>query len=179
MGQSKQLLSIKGRPLLLKTVEELLAANTGEVIVVLGANAAAHKKVIAHCPVQMIENNQWQNGMGASIKTGLNFIKGQFPKAKAVIISVCDQPHLTSTHIKQITQVYSNTQKTIVAAMYKGILGVPVLFDHSHFETLTQIQDEEGAKKIIQQNLTNATSIPFPLGHIDLDTMEDYDTFNQ
>jgi len=34
----------------------------------------------------MIENNQWQNGMGASIKTALNFIKGQFTKAKADII---------------------------------------------------------------------------------------------
>ncbi|MFZ1807719.1 MAG: nucleotidyltransferase family protein [Cyclobacteriaceae bacterium] len=179
MGQSKQLLTINGKPLLQKTVEELLTANTGEVIVVLGANASEHKKVIVDYPVRIVENNQWQNGMGASIKAGMKFIGDRFPKSKAVIISVCDQPHLTSTHIKQIAQAYYNTEQSIVASIYKETLGVPVLFDHSHFETLTQIQDNEGAKKIIQQNLTNVTSVPFLLGDIDLDTMEDYDTFSQ
>ncbi|MCB0493199.1 MAG: nucleotidyltransferase family protein [Cyclobacteriaceae bacterium] len=179
MGQSKQLLLVNGKPLLQKTVEELLAANTGKVIVVLGANATAHRKIIEDYSVFIIKNDQWQNGMGSSVKAGLKYITSQLPDSNALIISVCDQPHLTNVHLKELIRTYSKSEKSIVASAYNNTFGVPVLFDRSHFEALSQIQDEEGAKKIIQQNLTNITSVPFPLGDIDLDTMEDYDTFSQ
>ncbi|MEQ9413111.1 MAG: nucleotidyltransferase family protein [Cyclobacteriaceae bacterium] len=179
MGQSKQLLSINGKPLLQKTVEELLAANIGEVIVVLGANAAAHRKVIADYSVIIIENDQWQNGMGSSIKAGLKYITSQLPDLNALIISVCDQPYLTSGHFKEIIRIYSNSKKSIVASTYNETVGVPVLFDRSHFKNLSQIQDEEGAKKVMQRHKSEVVSVSFPLGNIDLDTMEDYDTFNQ
>jgi len=179
MGQSKQLLLIHGKPLLQKIVEELIAANTGEVIVVLGANIESHKKIILDYPVRIIENDHWQSGMGSSIKIGLRFIQDQIPKSEAVIISVCDQPHLTSTHIIEIAHTYSKNKKSIIASTYKETLGVPILFDKIHFESLSKIQDNEGAKKVIQQNLTNVASVPFPLGDIDLDTIKDYNTFNQ
>ncbi len=179
MGQSKQLLLINGKPLLQKTVEELVAANTGDVIVVLGANAEAHKKVILHNTVYIIENDYWENGMGSSIKLGLEFIKDKIPKATGVIISVCDQPHLNHPHIQAIVTTYLKSKKTIVASSYNNTSGVPALFDHSHFPVLTQIEDKEGAKKVIQQHLSEVITVPFPLGAIDLDTKEDYDTFKQ
>lgn len=178
-GQSKQLLLINGIPLLQKTVKELVAANTGELVVVLGANAEAHKKVIGDYPVRIIENTDWQNGMGSSIKAGLEYITNQLPESKAVIISVCDQPHLTSLHMKELIRSYFKNKKSIVASAYKNTVGVPVLFDRSHFEALSKIQDEEGAKKVMQQNKNEVDSVSFPLGNIDLDSMEDYDTFNQ
>ncbi len=179
MDQSKQLLLIHGKPLLQKAVEELIAANTGEVIVVLGANAESHKKIITGYPVRIVRNDHWQNGMGSSIKIGLRLIQDQIPKSEAVIISVCDQPHLTRAHIVEIAHAYLKNKKSIVASAYKETLGVPILFDKSHFESLAKIHDQEGAKKILQQNLTDVASVPFPLGAIDLDTKEDYDTFNQ
>jgi molybdenum cofactor cytidylyltransferase len=179
MGQSKQLLLVNGKPLLQKTVEELIAADTGDVIVVLGSNTEAHKKVIADYPIQVIENADWQKGMGSSIRAGINYISNQLPGSQAIIISVCDQPHLSSTYIKDLIRTYTNNKKSIVASAYKNTIGVPVLFDQSHFEALSRIQDKEGAKKILQKNISKVDSVSFPLGNIDLDTMEDYDTFNQ
>lgn len=179
MGQSKQLLPINGKPLLQKTIEELVAANTGDVIIVLGANAEAHKKVISHSPAYIIDNDQWENGMGSSIKLGLEFIKDKIPEAAGVIISVCDQPYLNQSHIQAIVTTYLKSKKTIVASGYNNTTGVPALFDQSHFPALTQIEDKEGAKKVIQQHFSKVITVPFPLGAIDLDTKEDYDTFNQ
>ncbi|MEP2670327.1 MAG: nucleotidyltransferase family protein [Cyclobacteriaceae bacterium] len=179
MGQSKQLLLIHGKPLLQQTAEELVAANTGDVIVVLGAQAEAHKKVIASTVLHIIENDQWQNGMGSSIKLGLQFIEDQIPEAQAVIISVCDQPHLNKSHIQEIATTYLNSKSPIIASAYNKTAGVPVLFDRSHFMALSQIEDKEGAKKVIQQNINLVKTVSFPLGVIDLDTKEDYDTFSQ
>ncbi|HPI79137.1 MAG TPA: nucleotidyltransferase family protein [Cyclobacteriaceae bacterium] len=179
MGRSKQLLPVHGKPLLQTIVNELVAAGTGEVIVVLGAYAKDHKKTISSHRIKTIENGQWQNGMGSSIKVGLNFIQEQVARPEAIIISVCDQPHLASGHIIALAHLYRTSKKTIVASTYNGAIGVPVLFDKSHFASLAKINDNEGAKNIIQQNLAQTATLPFPLGGMDLDTMEDYNRFIQ
>lgn len=156
-----------------------MEANTGKVVVVLGANEDAHRKVLKGFSVEIIFNENWQNGMGASIKAGLKYINQHHPESKAIIISVCDQPHLTSKHLNELICLYNETQTKIVASSYKNTFGVPILFDQTNFEALQKIKDDEGAKKLILNREHQVVAVPFPLGDIDLDTMEDYNTFNQ
>lgn len=179
MGQSKQLLPIKGKPLLQHMVEIASESKAGKVIVVLGANEKKHKETIQGYSIDVLNNHQWQKGMGSSIKLGLKFINERFPESEGVIISVCDQPHLSTAHFVRLCKTFSETEKSIVASSYKDTLGVPILFSRKRFSDLLSIEDTEGAKKIIQIHKNDVTSIPFPLGEIDLDTMEDYNTFNQ
>lgn len=179
MGQSKQLLTIQGKPLLQKSTEVALEANTGKVIVVLGANEDAHRNALKGFPIEIIFNENWQSGMGASIKVGLKYINQRHPETRAIIISVCDQPHLTSKHLNELVNLYNETQSKIVASSYKNTLGVPILLDQTNFEALRKITDDEGAKKIITTQGNEVVAVHFPLGDIDLDTMEDYNTFIQ
>jgi molybdenum cofactor cytidylyltransferase len=61
--------------------------------------------------------------------------------------------------------------------LYSGQPGVPVLFEKKYFKALMEIADEEGAKKIIQCHPDDVDVVDFPGGEVDLDTLDDYNTF--
>jgi molybdenum cofactor cytidylyltransferase len=71
LGQSKQLVPIQGEPLLLKSVREAMGAQAESIVVVLGAQAEVHKKIIDTLPVEIVINTNWERGMGSSLKLGL------------------------------------------------------------------------------------------------------------
>ena len=177
MGQSKQLLLIEGEPLLLRSIKTALTSSLENIAVVLGAEEEKHRSVIAHLPVQIIYNPTWESGMGSSLKAGLNHLLTIQPHLHAVIIMVCDQPLLTSSHLDKIITTYKKTKKRIVASYYSNASGVPALFDKSLFSELLTITDEQGAKKILSKYSDTAVAVDFPGGEIDLDTWEEYQNF--
>ena len=61
----------------------------------------------------------------------------------------------------------------MVASTYAGTLGVPALFHRSVFDSILKIDDEHGAKKVIESNESLIETVDFPGGAIDIDTPED------
>jgi molybdenum cofactor cytidylyltransferase len=177
LGQSKQLLSVKGEPLLLKSVNAAIQADAKKVIVVLGANEEEHRKVIDQLPIEIIYNPTWQKGMGNSVKAGLAYLLKVDPTTEAVITMVCDQPLVNASHLKKMMARFKETKSPIVASFYSDSAGVPALFDKSLFEKIASIGDEHGAKKFIHQTSENVSLVDFPEGAIDLDTQEDIKRF--
>lgn len=175
LGQPKQQLLIDGSPLLLRTVATALESNIGKVYVVLGYNEETHHKLLSGCQVEIIVNSNWKKGMGSSLKAGLNFLLIQNNSLKGILIMVCDQPLLTSTHLQQLMLTFKQTKSDIVASYYTGTVGVPALFSKALFRELQLIADTEGAKMIIQNNLHKTSTVPFQDGAIDIDTPEDYE----
>ncbi len=178
LGRSKQLLSIAGQPLLLKSVEAAIESGIKNIIVVLGANEEAHHQVIKGTGIHMVVNTDWKKGMGNSLKAGLSYVLQQTPKTEAVITMVCDQPLITSDQLKKLIAEHESSRSTIVASFYQGVAGVPVLFHRTLFSELLSMPDEAGAKKIIQQHPHLVKTVPFPGGEIDIDTDDDLKKFS-
>lgn len=177
MGQSKQLLDINGEPLLRRIVRIALDVVPDEVVVVLGANQEEHFKVIENLPIKSVYNDNWQKGMGSSIKAGLNHLLEVSPTINAVMILVCDQPLLNSVHLKELIRAFRSSQAAVVAMSYSGTVGVPAIFEKSLFVDLIDLPDEKGAKVVIEKNSSRSLTIPFPEGAVDLDTPDDYERF--
>jgi molybdenum cofactor cytidylyltransferase len=143
---------------------------------VIGYDEEAHRKLMNEQNVEIIFNPEWKKGMGSSLKAGLNYILlTQNKSLKGILVMVCDQPLLTSTHLQQLTHTFKKTKSDIVASYYAGTAGVPALFSQALFRELQLISDKEGAKKIIQHNLHKTSTIPFEGGAVDIDTPEDYE----
>jgi molybdenum cofactor cytidylyltransferase len=176
MGRPKQLLPIEGEPLLVRSVKAAVGSKAHELVVVLGSNYKCHREVIAGFSIEIIENREWQKGMGNSLKKGLSHLIDKNDSLDAVIVLVCDQPYLSSDLINKLIEEFEQTKSKIVASIYAGIIGVPALFDSSMFEKILQLGDEQGAKKLIQQHLANVKTVDFPKGIIDLDFPEDYES---
>jgi molybdenum cofactor cytidylyltransferase len=173
LGRSKQLVSIKGQPLLLKSMNAAIETGIENIIVVLGANEEAHRQVIKGTGIHMVVNTDWKKGMGNSLKAGLSYLLQQLPRAEAVITMVCDQPLINSDHLIKLVSEYKSSESVIVASFYQGMAGVPVLFHRTLFSELLSMPDEAGAKKILQQHRELIQMVPFPGGEIDIDTEDD------
>jgi len=160
--------------LLLRSTKAALASSFEHVVVVLGAQEKEHRSVIAHLPIQIVLNPNWEDGMGSSLKKGLRHLLNIQPETQAIMIMVCDQPLLTSSHLDKIIAVYKQTQKSIVASHYADSAGVPALFDKSVFSELLDIDDNLGAKKVINRHPEIVEAVDFYGGEIDLDTRIEY-----
>ncbi|MFZ6009296.1 MAG: nucleotidyltransferase family protein [Bacteroidota bacterium] len=177
MGRSKQLLTVEGQPLLMRAVQAAIHSKCSHTLVVLGSGEERHRKIIQTLPVQIVYNDAWNKGIGSSIKAGMHALAQ--PSPDGVIILVCDQPLLGPEHIDALIHTHRKTGNPIVASSYKGTVGVPAFFNQMFFDPLMLLEDAAGAKKIIQQNQQVVSSIDFPGGEIDLDTPEDYESFNR
>ena len=179
MGQPKQQLLIDEKTLLARAVEIALKSGIGKIIVMLGSQEETHRQLLKEMPVDTIFNAQWQKGMGSSLKTGLQNVISNNPKTEAIIVMVCDQPLLQVEHIQALIRKYKETNSLIIASAYASTMGVPVLFNQKLFTEIFELQDDQGAKKIIQQHHDQVETIDFPEGAVDLDTPEDYYNFVQ
>jgi molybdenum cofactor cytidylyltransferase len=173
MGTPKQLLTIEGKPLILRAVEAALAAPVWPVVVVLGANAEQIRPVLARLPVLLTENPAWSEGMAASLRAGVTTLQQFSRRLDAALIALCDQPAFSAETIVQLIAAQRATGRSIVAAHYAGRNGAPALFLREHFSTLAALTGEEGARALLNDDPARVTPVELPALALDLDTPAD------
>ncbi|MEZ4933341.1 MAG: nucleotidyltransferase family protein [Saprospiraceae bacterium] len=173
LGHPKQLVEVSGQPLLQKMVEISLATGCHPVVIVLGAYFEKIKPVIENLPVHILENKNWESGMGSTVSCGMDFLINNYPELKAVILLVCDQYYLAEKNITELIRVFEKTNKNIIASKYGETVGVPALFSKHLFTDLLKLNGQSGAKKIVQKYADEAAIVEFSEGMFDLDTEED------
>jgi molybdenum cofactor cytidylyltransferase len=174
MGTPKQLLAVEGRALVLRAVEAALASAAWPVVVVLGAHAEKIRPLFARLPVLVVENPAWSEGMAASIRAGVTTLRQFSRQLDAAVVALCDQPAFSAGVIAQLVAAQRTTGRSIVAAHYGGRNGAPALFLRDHFETLTHLTGEEGARALLNGSPDRVTAINLPALALDLDTPADY-----
>lgn len=172
LGQSKQLVELNGTPLLRKSAEIAQQTNC-PIVVVLGSQAEVHQKVIADLKTDVVVNQDWQLGMGSSLKTGLATLLNKYPNLAAVMVLVCDQPYLTYLHLEKLLNDLHCQSQSIIASAYAKVIGVPAIFRRELFPNLLQLANDAGARKVIQQFPDQVYSVVLEKGEIDIDTPQD------
>jgi molybdenum cofactor cytidylyltransferase len=174
LGRPKQLLAYRGQSLLQHSLQAATASQAQPVVVVLGAHAEDLQKEINDANAHVVINTEWQEGMAASIRSGLAAISEMAPTAVGVILMVCDQPYVTSDLLNQLIETHRKTGKKIIACGYEDTFGPPVFFHQSLFGELLQLKGDIGARSIIRQHTDLVELIPFQQGSFDIDTEADY-----
>jgi len=178
MGTPKQLLKIGKKTLLEKTIDTAQKLVDKEIVVVLGANAEKIQTTTKWPKgVSIIINDEWQKGMGTTLKKGVNYFLEQSQSFQAIIVMVCDQPYLTTEKLEELIELYKKTKADIIAAQYENIQGVPALFSSQLFSKLAALNEDEGARKIIKRHQGVVKTINFPEGIYDLDTPQAYQNY--
>jgi molybdenum cofactor cytidylyltransferase len=174
MGQPKQLLPWEENTLIEHQIQTLLKTEH-PVNVVLGSNPNLIIPVIEKFPVTIAINTDWESGMGSSISFGINKMIQKFQDASGVLITLLDQPMITSSYIKKMLAAFSpNSNQILVSHSSLGWTGVPVLFDRCYFAELAELQNEEGAKKIVKRHEENVIQLDAGELQEDMDTPETY-----
>ena len=176
MGSPKQLLTIGDSTILTRTIRIIRSCpEIRKIYVVLGANADILKSTIETEEVQIVVSDKWQIGMGASLKSGLNALQQQEPLPDQILITVCDQPHLTTKILNDL--ILAGQPGKICVSDYGNDNGTPALFDSYFYNQLISIPEESGARKLFSANNNRIIKVLFPEGAVDLDTPEDYAQF--
>jgi len=174
MGQPKQLLPW-GNTTLIEHQIQTLNKTGNPVNVVLGSDSNLIIPIIENYKINIFINSNWESGMGSSISMGIGQIISNFPKAEGVLITLLDQPLITTSYFETILNAFQPGLQHILASHAASRWkGVPVLFDNHYFKDLTGLKNDEGAKKIIQQHEKNVITIEGGEIIEDMDTPESY-----
>lgn len=176
MDAIKQLLPWKNTTLLGYTIEQGLVSDVDSVFVILGANSKSILNKIDQTDIVIINNQNWQKGMGTSIACAMHYFEKESLKFAAVLITLIDQPLLDAKHYNKLIYSYIKTYKNIISTKIKSKTGVPAIIDYKYFEELSMLDQNFGAKKVIAANLQDVYSINSYSLNVDIDTKETYDS---
>jgi molybdenum cofactor cytidylyltransferase len=175
LGQPKQLLQFHGQTLVQRIVDAAEEAGCSPIVVVIGSDKEKVARELERTNAVIVQNSNWNDGIGTSIRIGVQRLIDIVPNVGAIVLLVCDQPLVDSHTIEQLIALGENTKKAIVASSYAGTLGVPAVFDRSCAEELLALDDGSGAKPIIFSNHDRVSEFRFPEGEIDIDITADYE----
>tara|TARA_B100000686_G_C16733295_1_gene942065 strand:- start:212 stop:1849 length:1638 start_codon:yes stop_codon:yes gene_type:complete len=171
MGKiNKMLLEINGKPMVVHAAEALIASNVEPVIVVVGHEAEAVKKILSGFSVTFISNENFSHGLSASLKTGLNALPENIDGA---VVSLADMPNINSQDINQLIDAFDpKNGQSICVPTYAGKRGNPVLWGKRYFADIANVSGDVGARHIIGQNADQVMELisQNPGILIDLDT---------
>jgi molybdenum cofactor cytidylyltransferase len=174
MRLPKQLLPFKRTSLLQHAVNQAVASKADAIYLILGSTEERIRKSLRQSRAQVLTNENWRDGISSSIHAGIRALPDS---ADGAIISVCDQPFLSSRVFDNLIDTFASSDKLIIASEYNGAVGSPVLFSREYFEELRSLQGDRGARRIVLLHEEDVERIPFPDGSIDIDTPSDYQEF--
>lgn len=177
-GRPKQLLQFGGEPLLRRAVLAALQAGCEPVAAVVGDARAEMESALAETDALLVENRHWREGIGSSIRLGMQTLVARGEQLEGVILLACDQPHVDRETVTGLIETRAETGKPIVASAYAGTFGIPALFDAARFGDLLALGGDNGAKSLIASRMNAVALFAFPKGAIDIDTPADFDRLN-
>ncbi len=179
MGTLKQLLTVGKRTLVDHAVSEALEAGFHPTVVVVGSDSDSVRSTLAVQPVAIVENREWQRGMGSSIAAGVRHLQALDTDSAAVAILLADQPLVKARHLRAMRDHFSHAGAGILAARYNDTLGVPAIFKRSLFAALTALDPATGARSLLRDPAQQVIAFDLPEAAVDIDTPEDFLTFSR
>jgi molybdenum cofactor cytidylyltransferase len=174
MGRPKQLLALAGQSLVRRAAEAAIESGCGPVVVMVGACAGEVRGEVAGLAVEVVLNEDWERGIGTSIRRGIAALMTKAERPGAAVIMLCDQPNVTAGVLGRLLTEYEKGDSAVVAAGYEETLGPPVVVSSELFPALLALPDDRGAKAIWLEHPEMVHRVECPEAGMDLDTPEDY-----
>jgi CTP:molybdopterin cytidylyltransferase MocA len=164
-GSSKQLALLDGRPLLEHSIHALVSSPVERVVVVIGAGAEQVTARVDPQGATMIVCERWEEGQSASLACGL----AELSDCEAVVITLGDQPRLTSEAIRRVIAARGEGVDA-ARATYAGAPGHPVLLERHLFGRMRDVTGDHGARNLLLSVHTVAVPCDDLGGGEDVDT---------
>ncbi|CAM5284546.1 Nucleotidyltransferase family protein OS=Streptomyces rochei OX=1928 GN=G3I25_38445 PE=4 SV=1 [Streptomyces rochei] len=156
-GRPKALLEHRGHPLVAHAIDALRTAGCTRVHVVLGARAAAVRERMAldgiidgHEGCVLVENPDWERGMGSSLRAGLDSLATT--GARAALVSLVDQPGIDARAMTRVRDGFRDAT-SLVSATYAGVRGHPVLLGADHWAgVMATATGDRGARAYLREH---------------------------
>ena len=134
MGRPKALVhDADGTSWVQHAVEVLQDGGCTGVTVVLGAGADEAVSLLDGLGVDVVVAHEWATGMSASLRTGLESLRGS--DAEAAVVSLVDLPDLTAAVVRRVLSEREGDE-ALARASYHGRPGHPVVLGRAHWSAI-------------------------------------------
>src|SRR4051812_708606 len=167
-GGTKQLADLRGRPLLEHAIQNMLAVECLDpVLVVLGHAAGEILERVDLGEAEVVIAEEWERGQAASLRSGV----AALADADAAVITLGDQPFITpeliTAALEQLAPGYDAVRTT-----YDGRPGHPVVLGRAVMDAVRDLEGDMGARELLARFHTRE----WEAGHLgdatDVDTQE-------
>jgi len=170
-GQPKQLLDWKGEPFVRAVAKTALSAGLEPVVVVTGAYADELVEAVKDLNVMIVNNADWEQGQGTSIRTGVTAIQ---QTSGGCIFLLVDQPQVNTSILRALAEKHAEGLYPIVAPMVIDQRANPVLCDKVTFSDLMQLDGDVGGRAIFHKHRVEYLPWHDDRLLLDVDTPEQY-----
>jgi molybdenum cofactor cytidylyltransferase len=187
-AQNKLRLPFGEKTILQTTLQHIIEAELGEILVIVG-----HEKALVENDLLMFKNKikivfnpHFESGMTSSIQAGVansaeNMEHPDKGGTEGYMICLSDMPLLQPIDYQRITNFYlekKDSHYPIVQPIFKGQKGNPVIFHPIYKKEILDLQNTEGGKPIVQKHKENVHFVEMPNNAIllDADTPDAYAT---
>jgi molybdenum cofactor cytidylyltransferase len=174
MGSPKQLLPVAGRPLLEHVVAAACASRLDQVVVILGANAAAIGGAVAWGRARTVLNPDHAQGMSTSLHAGVRVLDGTVERC---VVILGDQPGLDAATLDRLLDAQADSGLPASALSFDGLLHPPVVLQRELWPELLALRGDVGLRHVIRARPERVAAVAAaaPLHHpVDVDTPEDF-----
>jgi molybdenum cofactor cytidylyltransferase len=171
LGRPKQLVRLRGKPLLLNACEAARSITPGRIVVVLGADGLRLRYLLRQRSLHslVVRNCRWREGMSSSLQRGLR----QLPATcRAAMIVLCDQPWVGAPQLHSLQRAWRAKPSRAAAASYGGKSGVPAILPRRLWPRAGAGLADAGARAVLRQS-GHVVQIAMPEAGFDIDTPAD------
>ncbi len=183
MGVAKALLrDADGTPRSLLAARALLAAGCSGVLVVLGARGAEAQRLLEDHrrpgeEVTAVVAPAWEEGMGLSLRAGLEALADQAPLAAAALVTLVDLPDVGEPVHRRVLERWrsgGSSADALLRATYDATPGHPVLLGRRHWAALAaELAGDTGAQRWLVRHRVRSVSCEDLATGRDVDRPED------
>ncbi len=172
-GSAKQLAPLDDRPLLQHPLDALATAGIDDVVVVLGAEAAAIEEAIAWRTERRRVNPRPEDGLASSLRVGLD-AAAEDPAADAVLVVLGDQPSVRPEVLRAVIDAAGETDRPIVRPRYTADGAPnPVLVRREAWALAAGLDGDRGLGPLIARHPDLVHELPVEGAIPDVDTPAD------
>jgi nicotine blue oxidoreductase len=165
-GMPKALVRHRGRLFVEHAAEVLHDGGCAPVVVVLGALAADVRSTAALSGSSLVDNPDWETGMGSSLRTGLHVLSSS--DCEAVVVLPVDTPDVTADAVARFVSLASAT--ALARATYDGVPGHPVLIGRDRWDAVSELATgDAGARPYLAHHAPTAVPCEDVAGGADVD----------
>lgn len=170
-GGAKLLATVGGRPMLQHVLDALAAAGVGEVVVVLGRDAAAVESAIAWRGERRVVNPEPERGLASSLQVGFVAVG---PAAGAILVALGDQPLVSVEVIRSLLDAPREAGRAVVVPAYADERAHnPVLLCPAAFGLVAEATGDRGLGPVLAAHPELVTAVDVAGANPDVDTPAD------
>ena len=171
LGRPKQLLTREGETLVHRAVRLASATQPRRSLLICGGHVEEVRSAVADLGVEIIFNDQWQEGLASSLRAAAAALgEGGFP----ALILGCDQPALEQSHLQRLLAGAAASSSGCATTLHGATRGIPAVVSAAVLGEVRDLHGDRGFRGSLQRLASDSIYLLEAMELLfDLDTQAD------